>query len=262
VDTKDWIATLQGYEAYPLLIIATVVIAGAAFWSAWKLRGHIASGAIDALTKTIETMNQRLNLAQDGLTALQRQLAEMKEKVDAQAEEIVQLRASGVAGVERLAQSNNAIQKSLTDLATSTTTLDRTFSDIREWANVRQRPLRFVTDDHNTTWSPAKLGNQQGSHLHGYWRVTNLSERDVFILKARIEGHDTEFGHVATQAPDRQSFGSFPILPNWPSELIADLPFFASICSGRKPFVADVIFTDNFEAEHRVPAVRFAYRGP
>jgi hypothetical protein len=123
--------------------------------------------------------------------------------------------------------------------------------------NRPQRPLRFVTDDHDTTWSPAELG----CHLHGRWRVTNLFEREVFILKARIEGYETAFGHVATQAPDGL-FGPYSILPNQMSEIIADFPFFPTILSGPNPFVADVIFTDNLEVEHRVSAVRFAYRGP
>jgi chromosome segregation ATPase len=124
-----------------VLIIATVVIAGAAFWFAWWLRANIARGAIDALTKTIDTMNQRLEFAQDQLTAIKSKLAETEKTVAAQANEIAQLRDQGFAGVEGLAQSNNAIQSSLTDLATSTTILDRTFSNIREWANAFNKPM-------------------------------------------------------------------------------------------------------------------------
>jgi len=71
-----------------------------------------------------------------------------------------------------------------------------------------------------------------------------------------------QFGNVFTRAPDREVFGSFPILAHRMSEVTADFPFFPSICSGRDPFVADVIFIDNFEVEHRVSSVRFAYVGP
>jgi chromosome segregation ATPase len=96
--------------------------------------------AADALTKTIDTMNQRLEFAQDQLTAIKLKLAETEKTVAAQAIEIAQLRNRGFADVERLEQNINAIQSSLTDLATSTTTLDRTFSDIREWANAFNKP--------------------------------------------------------------------------------------------------------------------------
>ena len=140
MDAKFWLEVLKGFQGYPVLIIATVVIAGAAFWFAWWLRANITSGAIDALTKTIDTMNQRLKLAQDQLTAIKSKLAEAEKTVAAQAKEITQFRNRGFADLERLEQGNNAIQSSLTDLATSTIILGRTFSDIRESANAFNKP--------------------------------------------------------------------------------------------------------------------------
>jgi hypothetical protein len=129
------------------------------------------------------------------------------------------------------------------------------------------RPLRFVTDDSQALWSLAtsktNAGSQEGTHLHGIWHVTNISDRNVVILKARLEGHQTDFAHVSTQAPDENVFGSKnPILANTMSEVSADFTFFPGIGNRREPLTLDVIFTDNFGDEHRVRAVRFRYVGP
>ena len=40
------------------------------------------------------------------------------------------------------------------------------------------------------------------------------------------------------------------------------LHFVQAICDARKPLVANVIFTDNYEEEYRIQSVRFPYTGP
>src|SRR5215470_8603994 len=51
---------------------------------------------------------------------------------------------------------------------------------------VARRLLRFVTDEHQSGWSVAISGDQKGTHVHGKWHVTNLSDQNVAILEARI----------------------------------------------------------------------------
>ena len=130
-------------------------------------------------------------------------------------------------------------------------------------APVAERPLRFVTNDDESRWSLATRGEEQGAMLYGRWHVTNVSKRNIVILKARIEGHETEFSHVMTQAPNRNVFSfTNPILAGRMSEVSADFAFFPSIGSGRDAIVADVIFTDNYGEAHRVNSVRFRRVGP
>jgi hypothetical protein len=99
--------------------------------------------------------------------------------------------------------------------------------------------------------------------LHGKWHVTNISNHNFMILKARIQGYEPEFSHVWTRAPDRNVFGlRDPILAKRLSEVSADFAFFPSIGTARDPIIADVIFADNYGDDHRVPSVRFRRVGP
>jgi hypothetical protein len=119
-----------------------------------------------------------------------------------------------------------------------------------------------VTNDSQSGWNVATLGGQQGTHVHGKWHVTNLSDRNVVILKAQMEGYEATFSYVSTRAPGGDVFGrDNPILAHRMSEISADFTFFPGIGSDRDPLVADVIFTDNY-AEHRVRSVRFQRVGP
>jgi hypothetical protein len=128
---------------------------------------------------------------------------------------------------------------------------------------VARRPMRFVTDEHQSGWSVAISGDQQGTHVHGRWHVTNLSDQNVTILKARIEGHEAAFSRVFTRAPDHSVFGSKnPILANRTSDIIADFTFFPGIGADRNPLITDVIFADDYAEEHRVQSVRFLRIGP
>jgi hypothetical protein len=125
------------------------------------------------------------------------------------------------------------------------------------------RSLCFVTDESQSTWSVARSGNRDLTHVHGKWRVTNLSDRDVTILKARIEGHEAAYSRVATQVLNRNLFElGHPIPAHRTSEVFAILQFYPSIVSNGDWLAADVVFTDNHAREHRVPSVRFRYMGP
>ena len=46
--------------------------------------------------------------------------------------------------------------------------------------------LSFVSKDLQCQWSAAISNKQSGTFVSGYWNVTNSSERDVVILKARL----------------------------------------------------------------------------
>jgi hypothetical protein len=125
------------------------------------------------------------------------------------------------------------------------------------------RSLCFVTDENQSTWSVASSGDRDLTHVHGKWHVTNVSNRDVKIVKARIEGHEAAYSRVATRAPDRNLFElGHPIPAHRTSEVFAILQFYPSIVSNGDWLAVDVVFTDNYAGEHRVPSVRFRYMGP
>jgi hypothetical protein len=145
----------------------------------------------------------------------------------------------------------------------------------RIWSTIRPTrtqntvsPLRFVLNEHQSLWSHSSNNGQPGTYVHGHWHVTNVTDRDFVLLTARLSGYDAQFPRVMTQSPSADQFGvrtfasKNPILAGQLSEVAADFHFFPAILHGRDPFVADVIFTDNYGDEHRIRSVRFPYRGP
>jgi hypothetical protein len=128
----------------------------------------------------------------------------------------------------------------------------------RPKSKVRQKgiSLSFVSKDPHCRWSAVQGDNQSGTFVSGVWNVTNSSESDVVILKARLSKYPTLFVHLF------EGFGAdYPIHPRQMSEVSADFTFFPAIGRAPKPITTDVIFTDNFGNEHRV-RTQFAYIGP
>jgi hypothetical protein len=126
----------------------------------------------------------------------------------------------------------------------------------------KQKGISFVSNDRYCHWSEAKLNDQSGTFVNGRWHVTNSSESDVMILKARLGEYETRFARVETRHPEdeRPIFGDYPIQSHQMSEVSVDLTFFPPIGRAPKPIISDLIFTDNFGKEHRVRA-RFPYIG-
>ena len=134
----------------------------------------------------------------------------------------------------------------------------------RRKSKVRQKgiSLSFVSKDPHCRRSAVQGNNQSGTFVSGVWNVTNRSEWDVTILKARLSKYQTQFVQVSTYDPSVEGFGaSHPIHSNQMSEVSADFTFFPSIGRAPKPIISDVIFTDNFRNEHRV-RTQFSYIGP
>jgi hypothetical protein len=125
-----------------------------------------------------------------------------------------------------------------------------------------ERPLRFVQDEQSSFWAPApaKAGQDIGNQVSGRWHVTNVSDRNIVLLRARLHGYQAMRGNV--HAHGLRDDKVYPALMPIPAEKMgrvsADLFFFPAIISGNDPLVADIIFTDNYEKEHRVPS-RFRY---
>jgi hypothetical protein len=133
-------------------------------------------------------------------------------------------------------------------------------------SEVRQkgRSLSFVSKDLQCQWSEARGNNLTGTFVSGHWNVTNSSESDVMILKARLSKYETQLVQVLTRHPNdkRRVFGSdYPIHSHQISEVSVAFTFFPAIGRAPKPIISDVIFTDNFENEYRV-RTQFSFIGP
>ena len=130
-------------------------------------------------------------------------------------------------------------------------------------AQPKSAPISFVPNDLRCHWSGVRFNEQSGTFVNGHWHVTNSSESDVMILKARLSKYATRFAQVSTRHPgdERPIFGSYPIQPHQMSEISVDFTLFPPIGRAPKPIISDVIFTDNFKNEHRV-RTQFYYIGP
>jgi hypothetical protein len=116
----------------------------------------------------------------------------------------------------------------------------------------QQRSVTFVPNDRLCNWSEAKLKDHPATHINGHWDVTNSTDHDVTIPKARLAEYATPFAQLTRRS----------IPPNHqPLDFSADFTFFPPIGRAPEPITADVIFTDNFANEHRVRTT-FIYIGP
>jgi hypothetical protein len=101
-------------------------------------------------------------------------------------------------------------------------------SKIRSTAKAgAERPLRFVQNEQQSFWGPAMNGQEPGTQIAGHWHVTNTSDRNVVILRARLDGYPCKHSHVATSGfRDRVYAAITPV----PAESMAQVTanFFAS----------------------------------
>lgn len=123
-----------------------------------------------------------------------------------------------------------------------------------------------MLDERQTLWSVATAGDHPATTVHGRWHVTNVSKRNVVLLRARLENYEARDTIIVTAEADPADLGrphvgsNVPILAGHMSGITVLLTYIPAICHGREPLVADVIFTDNYEGEHRVRSVRFPYQ--
>jgi hypothetical protein len=110
-------------------------------------------------------------------------------------------------------------------------------SSVRRLSPQRDRPLRFVADDiwanRGSCRRKVKDQEQEGTFLRSGWHVTNVSDRNIVVLKARLVGHDADYSHTTTRHPKNSEYGSRnPILARSMSSVIVDMQFYPPICSG------------------------------
>ncbi len=128
---------------------------------------------------------------------------------------------------------------------------------------VDTRPLRFVQSEHASFWGPSKKGDAFGTHIQGRWHVTNVSNRDIALLRVRLDGYQDDFGQVIIEGVRGETHLLAPPIPSRHMAVVTvNLMYFPPIGIGREPIQADVIFTDNYEDEHRARSAKFKFAGP
>jgi hypothetical protein len=124
------------------------------------------------------------------------------------------------------------------------------------------RRLRFVQNERDSFWGPCGRGDEPGTQVAGRWHVTNTSDQNIFLLRARLDGHARPADLVVVEGPGGMHSSRNPVPAQRMVGMSAHFMLFPPIISGTEPLVADVIFTDNLEQEHRVRAVFRFVRAP
>ncbi len=121
---------------------------------------------------------------------------------------------------------------------------------------VPKNALRFVQTEQESFWGPAGFGKEIGTQVRGHWHVTNLTKDWNFVLlKVKIRGHDHRHAHVFTSGYRDRTYSAFtPIVAGKMAQVHADFMFCPQIATGTEMLLADVIFTDNYGREYRVPS--------
>jgi hypothetical protein len=95
---------------------------------------------------------------------------------------------------------------------------------------------------------------EPGTQVAGHWHVTNTTDQNVVLLRARLDGYSCT-SHVHTSGfRDRVYPVTTPVPAESMAQVTAQFMCFPPIITSNKPLVVNVIFTDNFEDEHRVRA--------
>jgi hypothetical protein len=111
------------------------------------------------------------------------------------------------------------------------------------------RRMLFVQNEKMSFWGR----NERRTQVTGLWHVTNSSDRDVFVLRARLEGFQADVNNVVTTEGSGGLYSPLhPVPAHQMAKVMANL--FPPITARQEPFAVDVIFTDNFGNEHRVPS--------
>jgi hypothetical protein len=133
---------------------------------------------------------------------------------------------------------------------------------IRWWRSRKKKVLSFALNDLFCFWSVSKLNDQSVTLVSSRWRVTNNSDRDVRITNVRLSKYAHQSSRLGMRNPEDERnilvYGNFPIAPHQTLEVEVVFTFFPSIGLAPEPIISDVIFTDNFENQHSVPA-KFTY---
>jgi hypothetical protein len=115
------------------------------------------------------------------------------------------------------------------------------------------RPLRFVQNEQQSFWGPCRRGQDPGTQVAGHWHVTNTTDRNIVLLRVRLDGYPSVFSNVMTEGmrEDRLYSSTYTIPAHQMGRVSANCMFYPPIISGADPLIVDVIFTDNYENEHR-----------
>lgn len=123
---------------------------------------------------------------------------------------------------------------------------------------VSNKTIQVVEVPQRPWWHMGSSNSEPAMQVVCHWYVTNLTDRPIRVLAARLLRPETT-GMVSTKHPSDNIFGQYPIHPGATTELSADFWIKPPVREKGQEFKATVVLVDQFGNEHRVKNVIFRY---
>ena len=119
---------------------------------------------------------------------------------------------------------------------------------------VPRKTVQFIpkiTGGYVSRWGNGEVRGELAMQVNSKWNATNLTDEEIRILRAYLVKPRTK-AMVLTQAPERDMFGRFPILPRDTVEVSVMLWIQPPIRKEGESFKGKIVFIDQFDNKHRV----------
>ena len=113
--------------------------------------------------------------------------------------------------------------------------------------SIPRKTVQFIskmTGGYEGHWGKGEVRGEPAMHVHSEWYATNVTDENVWILRAYLVKPRTE----------SDMFGKFPILPGCPSEVSVDFWIQPPIRKEGESFKGQIVFIDQFNNKHKVKA--------
>ena len=128
----------------------------------------------------------------------------------------------------------------------------------RSSTSVPRKTIRVVAHHQTPWWHMGSVGGKPAMQVASHWYVTNITDRPIFVLTARLVSPKTG-GMVATRHHERNLYGTFPIAPGATTEMTVDFWIRKPVRNEGENFVGTIVLVDQFGNEHKVSNVAFEY---
>ena len=107
--------------------------------------------------------------------------------------------------------------------------------------------IRLILDTtRGSDWSKGTIRGEPAMYLHSGWYATNVTDEEVWILRAYLVRPRTESDILFVQHPELDEFGKYPILPKSTAKVSVDFWIQPPIRKEGASFKGKIVFIDQF----------------
>jgi len=124
---------------------------------------------------------------------------------------------------------------------------------------VSNETIRIQPKRRDLWWHLGSSNNKPAMQVHGSWYVTNITEKEVLILRASLSRfmRPSINGTIIVRHPTDNIYGRYPILPNETTHASTSFWLLPPFKKEGKDFKATVILVDQFGNKHKIKQTIF-----